>query len=370
METCPSCGFNTSAPHCIKCGYQIVEITRTGFPPVTWLEIRDHVVSRLMIDEEWMVEESDEITWWPGILPQSIYVSSRIEMKTEELDEIGLRITVETILGTAKDRNEAINAVADLMIDHPFGSLVVLDDNRVVALASVFIYSLSKGMLTLLHEEALIQATIATEFAKRLESLGIVETSPPPHPTSGVREIPDELVANVYGAELFSPLGDIDHLYDIRSAARHSWKDLMLRAGARLGFENEEVTFVSFDDNFDAGVGWRDEEPASVRFGPSMMVWNNLGTSSEPAHPEALNALNLDLALNTDYGLGHIGGVNQVCRQHDGKDMFTLTHIAQLPTYLVSEIRGNPENTVINVRNAIAQAIAGARFLFSEIHEH
>ena len=369
MKTCPSCGFNTSSTHCIKCGRQIDEISSTTFPPVTWPEIRDHLVNRLMIDEKWMMEGSDEITWWPWFLPQSIYVSSRVEMKTEELDEVGLRITIETFLGTALDRNQALDAVADLMIDYPFGSLVVLDDNRVAALSSVFIYSLSKGMLTLLHDAALIQATFATDLAQRLESQGVISVSPPPHPKSGTRETPDELVANVYGTEVFSPLLDISHLYDIRDAVRHSWKDAMLRAGASIGFENDEVTFVSFPNNFDAGVGWRDEEFASVKFGPSLMVWNNLGTSSDPAHPEALNALNLDLALNTEYGLGHLGGVTQVCRQYDGKDMFTLRHIAQLPTYLVSEIKGNPDNTVINVRNAIAQATASARFIFSEIHD-
>lgn len=370
MKTCPSCGFQTSSIHCIQCGHQIDEISTTKFPPVTWPEIRDHLVNRLMIDEKWMVEGPDEITWWPWILPQSIYVSSRVEMKTDELDEVGLRITVETFLGTALDRNRALNAVADLMIDYPFGSLVVLDDNRVAALSSVFIYSLSKGMLTLLHEEALIQATFATELARRLESQGVIATSPLSHPTSGTRETPDELVANVYGPDVFSPLVDVSHSFAIRDAVRVSWKNSMLRAGATAGFENDEVSFVTFPNNFDVGVGWRDEEFPSQKFGPSIMVWNNLGTFNEPSHPEALNALNLDLALNTEYGLGHIGGVTQTRRQHNGKDMFTLTHVAQLPTYLVSEIRGTPDDAIINVRNAIAQATAGARFLFSEIHDN
>ena len=56
--------------------------------------------------------------------------------------------------------------------------------------------------------------------------------------------------------------------------------------------------------------------------------------------------------------------------QFDGKDVFILTHVAQLPTYLVAEITGNPDNAVINVRNALYQATAGARLLFSEIHDH
>lgn len=370
MKTCPSCGFQTSSIHCIQCGHQIDEISTTKFPPVTWPEIRDHLVNRLMIDETWMVEGPDEITWWPWLLPQSIYVSSRMEMKTDELDEVGLRITVETFLGTALDRNQALDAVADLMIDYPFGSLVVLDDNRVAALSSVFIYSLSRGMLTLLHEEALIQATFATELARRLESQGVISTSPLSHPTSGTRETPDELVANVYGPDVFSPLVDVSHLYAIRDAVRVSWKNSMLRAGATAGFENDEVSFVTFPNNFDVGVGWRDEEFPSQKFGPSIVVWNNLGTFNEPSHPEALNALNLDLALNTEYGLGHIGGVTQTRRQYNGKDMFTLTHVAQLPTFLVSEIRGTPDDAIINVRNAIAQATAGARFLFSEIHDN
>ena len=370
MKTCPACGFNISTTDCFNCRTQVDNISSTTFPPVTWHEIRDHVVSRLMIDEKWMVEEPDSITWWPWFLPQSIYVSSRVEMKTEDLDEIGLRITVETVLGMALDRSRALDAIADLMIDYPFGSLVVLDDNRVAALSSVFVYSLSKGMLTLLHEEALIQATLATDLARRLETQGVISITPLPHPESGMREAPDELVANVYGAEVFSPLADISHVYDIRDAARFAWKDAMLHAGAKIGFERDDVTFVTFPNNFDAGVGWRDEELASVKFGPSLMVWNNLGTYSVPAHPEALNALNLDLALNTEYGLGHIGGVIDVRSQFDGKDVFILTHVAQLPTYLVAEITGNPDNAVINVRNALYQATAGARFLFSEIHDH
>lgn len=32
---------------------------------VTWKEVKDHLMRRLMMDEEWLTEGDQELTWWP-----------------------------------------------------------------------------------------------------------------------------------------------------------------------------------------------------------------------------------------------------------------------------------------------------------------
>ena len=125
---------------------------------------------------------------------------------------------------------------------------------------------------------------------------------------------------------------------------------------------------MTFPDGFDCAVGWRDEEYSSRKFGPSLLIWNNLMRTSEPLSAEAMNALNLDLALNTDYGLGHLGGITQSTNVHDGQEFHSIQHIAQLPTYFVGAMGGAPDSMLINVINAIYQASAGARFVHWLLH--
>ena len=299
MNTCPQCQNETDSTQCVFCGIQISTLDRNNFPPVIWSEIRDEFVRRLMIEEEWMVEGEESLTWWPGVVPQKLYVSSRIEIEVDDVTETLIRVTVESELGQAKDRTKALAVVADLMIDYPFGSFVVLDDNTVLAVASVAIYGYSRSLIGLVSEEALVQATFAQELALKLASDGVVESTFSSHPVSGRRDVLDELVQNVYGNETFVPIHE--GLVPMRELVREYWQKAILQGSVELGLKNDEVTFVTYEDRFDCGVGWRDGEFWAQKFGPSLMVWNNLAQTQNPLTDEEMNSLNLMIAFEYEY---------------------------------------------------------------------
>ena len=183
MNKCPSCDRVIKSHNCVVCGIQVKVPTSETFPPITWQEIRDHIVERLMIEPQWMIEEEDEFTWWPWQIPQSVFVSSRVELDLDDISETLVRVTIQSILGTALDRPRALEAVADLMTDYPFGSIVVLEDNQVVALSSVALYGRNRTLLSLVHEEALVQATFAQDISAKLVNDGVIGVDHAPHPT-------------------------------------------------------------------------------------------------------------------------------------------------------------------------------------------
>jgi hypothetical protein len=363
MNKCPQCDRDISSNVCVVCAIQVSAPTAEDFPPITWKEIRDHLVDRLMIDPEWMIEDEDEFTWWPGLVPQSILVSSRVEIDPDDIAETLIRVTIESVLGTAIERSEALEVVAELMIDYPFGSIVVLDDNRVVALASVALYGRNKSLFSLLHEEALVQATFAQDISNNLVEEGVIVTNHPIHPTSGRRDERDELIRTVYGNEKFRPLHP--DLFPMRDSVRSYWRNSTLQTRGELGFENEDVTFITFEDRFDCGVGWRDDEFPSDKFGPSLMVWNNLAATRVPLSAEQMNSLNLTIALETDFGLGHIGGITQ--KMHESWN--AISQIAVLPHYFLQTTEHKLEGGIITGFNAILQATACARYAHWLLHQ-
>lgn len=358
MSTCPQCQNETNLTHCVFCGIQISTPDRSNFPPVIWREIRDEFVRRLMIEDEWIVESEDSLTWWPGLVPQKVYVSSRVEIEVDSEKETLIRVTVESELGRAKDRAKALEVVADLMIDYPFGSFVVLDDNTVLAIASVAIYGYSRSLIGLLTEEALVQATIAQELAPKLEGAGVVESTVSAHPVSGRRDVSDELVQSIYGNESFVPTHP--DLVPVRELVRAFWEKAILKGSVELGFKNEEVTFVSYESRFDCGVGWRDDEFCAQKFGPSLMVWNNLAQTKNQLTDEEMNSLNLMIAFEYELGLGHIGGVTQ----QQLEDWNAIQHVAFLPFYFLQSGESGLEGAIMKGFNGILQASACARYAY------
>ena len=358
MNTCPQCLNETDFTHCVYCGIQLATPDRSDFPPVTWREIRDEFVLRLMIEDEWMVDSEDSLTWWPGLVPQKLYVSSRIEIEVDDVTETLIRVTVESELGQATDRAKALSVVADLMIDYPFGSFVVLDDNTVLAVASVAIYGYSRSLIGLLTEEALVQATIAQELALKLGDAGVVESTVSVHPVSGRRDVTDELVQNIYGNESFVPIHP--DLAPLREAVRSFWETAILQGSVEPGFKNEEVTFVTHRNRFDCGVGWRDDEFCAQKFGPSLTVWNNLAQTKNQLTDEEMNSLNLMIAFEYELGLGHIGGVTQ----QQLEDWNAIQHVAFLPFYFLHSGGGGLEGDIMKGFNGILQASACARYAY------
>lgn len=359
MNTCPQCLNETNSTHCVYCVIQIGKPDPSQFPPVTWEEIRDEVIRVLMIEEEWLVVSDDSLIWWPGIIPQKVYVSSRIEIPVDNVSETLVRVTIESELGKATDREKALALVADLMPDFPFGSLVVLDDNTILAVSSVAIYSYSRGLIRLITEEALVQATFVQGLASELEKEGVVTLHPPVHPESGSREELDELIQNIYGNDIFTPISE--NLMPTRNLVRDYWQNAILSQKVELGFQNDEVTFVTYADRFDCGVGWQDETPVADKFGQSLMVWNNLAQTKKPLSLEDMNSLNLSIAFEYEQGIGHLGGVTQ--QQHE--DFNSIQCISVLPYYFLQQSpKHGIESSIMNGFNAILQASASASYVF------
>lgn len=357
MNKCPSCDRVIKSHNCVVCGIQVKVPTSETFPPITWQEIRDHIVERLMIEPQWMIEEEDEFTWWPYQIPQSVFVSSRVELDLDDISETLVRVTIQSILGTAVDRPKALEAVADLMVDYPFGSIVVLEDDRVVALSSVALYGRNRTLLSLVHEEALVQATFAQDISAKLVNEGVVIVDHVPHPTSGLRAEPDELLRTIYGNPKFTSLHEVED-ETIRNLARGYWKRSQLQPGRELGFENDDVTFITYEDGFDCGVGWHDDDFTTYKFGKSITVMNTLRIVSAPIGDEVMNSLNLALAFETQRGVGHIGAVTQ--QTHD--EATFIRHIAVLPHYFL-KTKNEMDGRVLTVFNGILQASASARFI-------
>jgi len=358
MNICPHCHIEATSTHCVSCGTQVVAPDRDNFPPVSWDEIRDEFVRRLMIEKEWMIDGEDCFTWWPGAVPQKVYVSSRVEIEVDGTWETLIRVTVESELGKAVDRERVLARVADLMIDYPFGSIVVLDDNIVLAVSSVAMYGYSRSLIGLLVEEALVQATFSQELAAKLESEGEVTSDFPVHPESGRREVVDELVQNIYGNDTFASINK--DLVPMRTMVRDFWHKRIQNEPVQLGFQNDEVTFFTFEDRFDCGVGWRDDEYCAQKFGPSLMVWNNLAQSKSPLSYEAMNSLNLSIAFEYDRGIGHLGGVTQ----QQLEKWNSIQHVAVLPHYFLQSSGDGADGSIMNGYNAILQATACARYAF------
>lgn len=358
MNECPSCGRVITSHNCVVCGIQIKVPTSENFPPVTWQEIRDHVVNRLMIDSQWMTEDEDVFTWWPWQIPQTVFVSSRVDLDLEDISETLVRVTIQSILGTALDRPRALEAVAELMIAYPFGSIVVLENNQVAALASIALYSRNRTLLSLVHEEALVQATFAQDVSAKLVDEGVIVADNAPHPTSGFRDEPDELLRTVYGNPKFTSIHEKITVGTTRELVRGYWRRSQLLPGRELGFENDEVTFITHDDGFDCGVGWNDDDFTTYKFGESIMVVNSLSIVAEPISAEVMNSLNLALAFETERGFGHIGGVIQLTLD----DATFIRHVAVLPHYFL-KTNNEMDRDVLTSFNGILQAAASARFI-------
>lgn len=361
MIKCPQCDQIVKTTHCIHCAIEVTAPNPEAFPPIVWQQIRDHLVRELMIDPQWMVEDDDEITWWPGHVPQKIFVSNRVEIEIDGIPQTLVRVTIESVLGRAKDRSNALDAVADYMSWYPFGSIVVLDDNRVVALASLALHGRNRSVLALLHHEALVQATFAQDISANLIDDGVVEANHLIHPSSGRRDEPDELLQNVYGNESFEPIGS--GLVSVRELVRSFWRRSTLQTSGELGFENDEITFINFEDGFDCGVGWADDQFFSLKFGPALLVINYLATYNESFSAEEINSLNILIALSP-YDLSHIGGITQQMQAN----VNTIKHIAVLPHYFLQTAEHALDRGTITAFNGILQAIASARYAHSLLH--
>ena len=90
------------------------------------------------------------------------------------------------------------------------------------------------------------------------------------------------------------------------------------------------------------------------------MVWNNLAQTKNQLSDEEMNALNLSIAFEVNYGLGHIGGITQ----QKLKDWNAVQHVAVLPYYFLQSGDSGIEGAIMTGFNGILQASASARYAY------
>ena len=357
---CPTCDLPVTTNPCINCGTAISDIPLEKFEQFLWDGISQEFCKRLMIDEEWIVREDESLTWWPSNLPQTVFVSEKISIEPDGIPDVVTRVTVETELGRTVDEVAVLAELVDINIDFPFGSFLLID-GMVLATFSVCFNSRNKTLIRLFCDDAIIQTTVAHEVGRRLSDKGLVELNEKPHPVSGLRTTPDEFL-ELYKNEDFSVMFP-DHEPICRDLVRQSLRNMYYRDGLKLGFENEEMTFFSFE-KFDCGIGWRDTEPFAIRFGKGLLVWNNIAVSEEPFTDEFLNWIDCVVAAPHGIGMGHIGSLTSILRSGH----YVLVLLSYLSYFVVETTEFGIDGGAMTAMNAVHQANASARLIAEKIH--
>lgn len=172
------------------------ESHRDEFPRVTWEEVRDHLVQRLIMDAEWIVEQADHLVWWPTPLPMSIRVIDSGEFP--DSPDNWLRVSGTTRIAVVEE-GLGRELMGEYNADYPVGSFVYVDG----AIYLTTIYAINprnRSLLCWFHQALLIQAASALGLAAEWAEFDGVEIPRLPHPISGERDDVDELV-RIYGRD-------------------------------------------------------------------------------------------------------------------------------------------------------------------------
>lgn len=284
-------------------------------PQVTWEEARQHLVSRLMIDEEWAITRERTLTWWASSLPTTIEVTGEGGFPTGS--DNWIRLTGSTAVARVNvDQAETIAALYRSRF--PVGVLTFVDNQ--LKLSTTFSFNpQNRSLLPWFHQCLLIQGVVALEIAKQLEGIDGVVIARTPHPTSGLRVDVDELV-EIYRDSMFRlPVDEVTlgRYAEIRPRIRSTMRTL----GYEMGYSDEEVDFYSLlswandEDSssnpsaFDVGVGLMPGSEAEERFGPCLMISARILPPGVNFHEPETTRANHDLAsLATSSVFGFIAG--------------------------------------------------------------
>ena len=284
------------------------------FPRVTWDELREHLITRLMMDPEWIVDGPDRLDWWPTPLPMTIQVLD--EGTFPDSTENWLRLSGATRIADVEE-SLGRQLASEYAPDYPVGALIYQED----ALYLTTIYSFNPRNRTLLywfHESLLIQSAIALEFAREWSGLDGIAISTRPHPSSGVRDDVDDLV-RIYEGDQFG--------LDVREIAlehfaivRLMLKDTFSRDGYQPGFSSDEVDFYNFgfdaDDTealsngaFEFALGFMEGTDLERKLGPSLRIVARVlppGVSFDDEQVTHVNNALCDLSFTGVFG--HVSG--------------------------------------------------------------
>lgn len=337
-----------------------------GFPPVSWTEVRDHLVTRLMMDAEWIAEAPDRLWWWPTPLPMDITVigSGTFEGSSENW----LRVSGSTLVAEV-DETLGRQLATVHNGDFPVGTVTYRDGG--LHLTTIYCCNpRNRGLLSWFHQALLIQAGHALDLAARLSEMDGVLVPTPPHPSSGTRDDVDELV-RIYGGDGLSLPVDPATLERF-AVIRPELRDAILSGGYEEGFSNDEVDFFNLgfgaedalalaDGAFDFGVGFMHGTELDRRLGPSLRITARLlppGVSfdgEQVAHAnEAICALE---------GMSVFGFVSGLEQSQVGSSLW-----ATVPHLTLAEWANLPPDVLrTNVLNAVWHVVATAQTMRRDV---
>jgi len=248
------------------------------FEPVSWGEVRDHLISRLMMDEDWTVDDGTSLSWWPTPLVMHIDV---IEEGTyPDSTENWMRVRASTpIVALGEEQGRAI--ASQHAPSFPVGAVVFADGH--LSLQTIFSFNpRNRGLLSWFHQAVLIQAATALSIAATLQESAGLSIPQVPHPVSGIRSGVDDLIT-IYGGETLGLPVDHD-MFGLFQNIRPTLRNMMTGFGYQLGFSGDDVDFFNWgfagDDPsnplgqgaFDVGVGFMPGAEHEQRLGPGLVL--------------------------------------------------------------------------------------------------
>ena len=274
-----------------------MSVDPTKFPRVSWEEARDHIVKRLLIDDDAVLLVDKGLHWWPGFLRQDVYIAQEGEYGQGSQDN-WLQLVGETHLAFVNEPDLGFSLADQINGVFVHGAAIYIDD--VVLLRTAYVFNpLNRGLLKVFHEQLLAQITLAHEFATKWENLSGIEICLSHHPETGPREKPDELL-NIYWGDECSNKSDYNHFEEGLEAARALIPEIMIGQGWEPGFENDDVSYFS-SGSASVGMGVRPKDPENRKYGFGVFVLANDLNYQHSVNPIEANLLNT-LAAELEHG--------------------------------------------------------------------
>jgi hypothetical protein len=265
VEFCPNCHLPLNGhPQCLSCNRNTGDVATEILGPVTWDEVATHLKSKLFMDTEWIVEEGEELTWYPWLFPVRIY--ARAQGTFDNSPDNWMLVTSEIEL-VEVDENRGIDLAADLNREFNLG-VFVYEEGRLRVQTTLALNPLCRGLLDLFHDQVLAQATIAFKLSAEFEDYGL-KLLFAEHPVSGFHETPDELLG-VFLDELQLPIAD-GYLEQVELVRNGLFRDLMVKDGFEIGFDQADVTYYESATTW-VGAGVMNDQPKFAKYGPGMML--------------------------------------------------------------------------------------------------
>lgn len=353
MESCRNCGRLYSGEYCASCKVGSPEYKR-DFPNVSWAEVRDHLVKRLLIDDESIVHGDEEYRWWPAFLCQRVFKEAEGRFNDTSPDN-WMEIVAETEIGRMDD--ELGFSLADAINSEFVHGAAIFDEGLLKLRTSFAFNPLNRSLLKVFHEYVLSQATIAHEIAIKWKDIEGIDFAYSEHPERGVRDTWDDLLGVFWGDEYSG--GEI--LPDFQPAldqARTLIPKIMEKEGWEPGFSNEDVNFFILG-HASVGMGVRPADPENKKYGPGIYIYVNDLNFQHSLEEDESNFMNI-LASQLE-GASQLGSF--VSKKFIGESAARVTSF--IPYGPLAETRFNPLDMAILITNIAAHVSNSCMGVFS-----